>query len=80
MRPYFVIGTVALLTAMLLIFGRTTLAGKTVTEGDVAITERDELWEERLYLFGGMLGAVGIIVIIAGVAGAKSTQSRDTAR
>lgn len=80
MRYYLFIGTVALLTALSLIFGRETLAGKTITQGDVAITERDELWEERLYVIGGVLGGLGLVVIFIGVAGTKSTKSRTIPR
>lgn len=72
-------GSLALLTAMTLIFGRATLAGKTNTQGDVVITERNELWEERLYLIGVMLGGMGIVVIFASVAGIKSTKPGDDA-
>ena len=73
-------GTMAVAVALLLIFGRTTLAGKTITQGDVAIIERDELWEERLYLIGGLLGGLGIVVVFVGVAGTRSTRSRDAPR
>ena len=73
-------GAITVLVALLLIFGRTTLAGKTITQGDIAVTERDEIWEERLYLIGGLLGGLGIIVMFAGVAGIRTRRSRDAAR
>ena len=73
-------GTVSLLVAVLLIFGRVTLAGKTITQGELSVTERNELWEERLYLMGGILGGLGIIVMFIGVAGVKSTRSRNAPR
>ena len=73
-------GIVSLLVAVLLIFGRVTLAGKTITQGEVSVTERNELWEERLYLMGGILGGLGIIVMFIGVAGVKSTRSRNAPR
>ena len=73
-------GTAALLVGLVLIFGRATLAGKSITQGEVSVTERNELWEERLYLTGGMLGGLGIIVIFIGVAGVKSTKSRNAPR
>ncbi len=73
-------GSFALLTALTLILGRATLAGKTITQGDVAITERNELWEQRLYLIGVILGGLGIVVIFGSVAGIKSTRSRDDPR
>lgn len=74
------VGSLTLLIALLLIFGRTTLAGKTITQGDVTITERNELWEERLYLIGGMLGGLGFLVLLAGVAGIKTSRARDGTR
>ena len=79
MRLSFVIGTIVFLTAVFMVIGRRTLAGKTVNEGDVSVTERNLPWENRLYVIGGGMGALGIVIILFGatrIEGSKSSDKR----
>ncbi len=79
MRLSFVIGTIVFLAAVFMVIGRKTLAGKTVNQGDVRVTERNLPVEHRLYVIGGGLGALGIIIIFFGatrIEGSKSSDKR----
>ena len=77
MRLYGVIGTIVFLAAVFMVMGRKTLAGKTVNEGDVSVTERNLPEEHRLYVIGGGLGALGIIILFVGVTRIESSKSSD---
>ena len=77
MRLSFVVGTIVFLAAVFMVIGRKTLAGKTVNQGDVSVTERNLPGEHRLYVIGGGLGALGIIILFVGVTRIESSKSSD---
>jgi hypothetical protein len=74
MRITTVIGVAMILVALFLALGRASLAGHTISEGDVSITERDERKEGRLLMIGVLVGVLGVAVLVAGAGG---TRSRD---
>jgi hypothetical protein len=76
MRPLFILGMAAIMAALFIIFDRTALAGRTITQGEVAVTERDETKEERLFVVGGVLGGLGIVTLIVAVLGTRSSGPR----
>ncbi len=73
MKSAVVFGVLAVVAALVLIMNRTTLAGTTITvaSGDVAVTERNEPREIRLFWFGSLLGGAGIVVLLIAVLGTK---------
>ena len=74
MRLSFVIGTIVFLAAVFMVIGRKTLAGKTANQGDVRVTERNLPGEHRLYVIGGGLGALGIIILFIGATRIESSK------
>lgn len=76
MRPSLVIGLLLIVAGLFLALARIPLAGKTITVGEISLTERDEAGEQRLLLIGGLIGGVGLIVIVAGTPSSRSGQRR----
>ena len=60
------VGGALLVVASFLILDRATLAGNTVRDGDVTLTERDEAGERRLIMIGGAMGGLGLFILVAG--------------
>jgi hypothetical protein len=69
-------GVAMIVVALFLAFNRVALAGRTISEGDVSITERDERKEGRLLTIGVVIGILGVAVVVAGAGGPKNRDAQ----